>query len=367
MSFQIPRPKNIIDLGVGQPDPELLPSALFQSLSLNPEHLAYGEQAGDGAFRRSLARWLSADYDSQVSEESLMVTNGSSNALDMICKLFARRGDTVLVEDPTYFIALRQFAEHGLNVVAVPMDDEGIQLDQLEEAIHKHKPAFIYSIPTYHNPTGICQPLSRREALVQLARQNKCLLVADEVYQQLYFDQRPPLPLACLDANAPVLSIGSFSKILAPGLRLGWIQGAGDLLPLLIQSALVSSGGGLAPVTSALVGSLIDSGAFQEYLAGLRTTLRQRMETVHQCLQAELGDKFTVNKPGGGYFLWATAKDGIDVIDRLPEAKRNGVGFLGGQLFSRSPESVASMRLCFAWYGERELELACRRLAGVFL
>ena len=366
MTFQIDKPANLIDLGVGQPDPELLPSGLFQSTSINTSHLGYGKEAGDERFRQTLSDWLSKEYGQPVLPEQLLVSCGSSNALNMICQQFARPGATVLVEDPTYFIALKLIAEHGLKTVAIPMDEDGIQLDALEAAIAEHQPAFIYSIPSFQNPTGISQPDERRRALVQLAKQHQCPVVADEVYQSLYFEQRPPPPLACYDPQAPVLSIGSFSKILAPGLRLGWIQASGPLRQQLLSSALLKSGGGLAPVTSALVEPLIARGELDEHLSGLRKTLQTRRDCLHHALEKHLADRLQVNKPQGGYFLWATRTDGSDTTRALAAAKQARVAYLGGALCGTDHRFAASMRVCFAWYGERDLETACERLARVF-
>ena len=366
MSLQITKPKNIIDLGVGQPDPSLLPASLFQPLAFHRQDLGYGEEAGASSFRQTLADWLSMDYNQPITADQLMITNGSSNALDMICAQFAEPGATVLVEDPTYFIALNFFAERGIHAVAIPMDDDGIQLDALESALQQHQPAFIYTIPSYHNPTGITQPHERRGALVALAKKHQCLLVADEVYQSLYYQKKPPPPLACYDNDAPVLSVGTFSKILAPGLRLGWIQGTGAPIKKLLKSALLKSGGGLAPVTSALVEPLIANGDFHAYLMELRQTYKTRLDTLYDGLKKHMGDNLQMTKPEGGYFLWATLTSGSDVANKLAAAKNEGVNFLGGTLFSANEGYTSSMRLCFAWYAEEELEIACERLAQLF-
>ncbi|GGB97809.1 aminotransferase [Marinobacterium zhoushanense] len=366
MAIQIPKPDGIIDLGVGQPDLDLLPVTLFRSMTLRRENLAYGEEAGDHRFRQTLATWLSGEYEHPVDAERLMVTTGNSNALDLICSRLARAGDTVLVEDPSYFIALKLFGEHGLKPMALPMDDHGIRLDALEAALQRHKPAFIYTIPSYHNPTGITQPLERREQLVALARHYRCPLVADEVYQCLYFGQKPPPPLACYDPKAPVLSLGTFSKILAPGLRLGWIQGSGDIMPSLLGSALFKSGGGLAPVSSALVEPLIANGELQRYLVGLRQQYRSRLERLYQGLHSDFGERLQIAKPEGGYFLWVTFTDGTEPMRRLAVAKQQGVSYFGGPLFSANKGFANSMRLCFAWYAEQELTIACKRLARLF-
>ncbi|MBV1788418.1 PLP-dependent aminotransferase family protein [Marinobacterium sp. D7] len=366
MALQIPKPEEIIDLGIGQPDPDLLPTALFRSLSLRREDLAYGEEAGDGRFRYTLANWLSGEYDHPVDADQLMVTAGTSQALDLICTRLARPGDTVLVEDPSYFIALKLFAEHGLKPVAIAMDDQGIRPDLLEPALQQHQPAFIYTIPSYHNPTGVTQPSERREQLVALAKRYHCPLLADEVYQCLYFDRKPPPPLACYDPQAPVLSLGSFSKILAPGLRLGWIQGSEATLLSLLSSPLFKSGGGLAPVSSALVEPLIANGEFQQYLVGLRQTYRSRLDLLYRGLCSAFGGRVQIARPDGGYFLWVSFTDGNEPIRRLEAAKAEGVGYFAGPLFSADKGCANSMRLCFAWYPETELTTACNRLASLF-
>ncbi len=366
MAIQVTRSNHLIDLAVGHPEPDLLPVDLFRSLSVEQQNLAYGEQAGDSAFRHTLSAWLTEDYGQPVKADELLVTNGSSNALDMVCSQLSQPGATVLVEDPSYFIALRLFKARGFNVVAVPMDEEGIELQALEQAIQQYKPAFIYTIPSFHNPAGVTQSDSRRQGLVKLAVQNQCPVVSDEVYQSLYFGEKPPAPLACYDSNAPVLSVGSFSKILAPGLRLGWIQGSGELFSSLKNSALLQSGGGLAPVTSALVGSLITSGEFQKNLTYLRQTYATRSEVLYDGLVSTFGDQIRLNKPDGGYFLWVSFVDGRDVALKRDEAKQSGVNYLPGNLCSANDQFHSSMRLCFAWYPQQSLMTACERLGLVF-
>jgi DNA-binding transcriptional MocR family regulator len=162
----------------------------------HPELLAYGLEQGDGYFRQALADFLTAEYAAPVQAEELFVTAGASQALDMVCTLFARPGDTVLVEDPSYFLALRIFADHQLNVIGIPIDENGLIIPALEEVLKKYRPAFIYTIPAFHNPGGCVLSAGRRQALIRLSSEQNILLVADEVYQLLNYDANIPAPLA---------------------------------------------------------------------------------------------------------------------------------------------------------------------------
>lgn len=360
---QVTAPADRIDLGIGQPDLSLLPVNLFQHTSLEAPALAYGTEAGDERFRSVLADWLNQRQVQPARPDNLLVTNGSSNALDMICTRFSQPGDTVLVEDPTYFIARKQLADHGLTAIAAPMDENGVDMLELAALIDQHKPAFFYTIPTFHNPTGITQSAERRAQLVTLARDTGCLVVADEVYQYLYYDQAPPPPLASLDDRAPILSIGSFSKLLAPGLRLGWIQAQPDNLAPLIGSGLLASGGGLAPVTSSLVRPLLEDGHFERHLERLTHVYRHRLATLAQGLTDHLGGRLEWRVPEGGFFIWAHWQNGTDTEALLSRAHKAGVGFQPGRKFSASPEQASAMRLCFAFYDDAKLTEACVRLS----
>ena len=152
------------------------------------------------------------------------MTAGVSQALDLICTLLTRPGDTIIVEEPSYFLALRIFRDHHLNIVGTPMDENGLVIPELEERVKKYNPKLVYTIPVYHNPTGVTLSADRREDLVRLSAKHDFLIVADEVYQLLAYTDTPPPPMVFFDTAERVISLGSFSKILAPGLRLGWMH-----------------------------------------------------------------------------------------------------------------------------------------------
>ncbi|GAG85960.1 unnamed protein product, partial [marine sediment metagenome] len=265
-----------INFGVGQPSADLLPVDLMRIAaddflrSAQPIELNYGERQGDVRFLEKLAALLSDGYGSAVAAESLFVTAGNSQALDFVCALFTRPGDTVIVEEPSYFLAFQIFADHGLNIVSVPVDEEGMDIDRLEQELRRTSPKMLYTIPSFHNPGGQSMSAARRERLADLSRKHGFLIAADEVYQLLWYKQAPPPALGTLTDRGNILSLGSFSKILAPGLRLGWIQTSSELMERLLDSGAINSGGSFNHFTSHVVRHAIELGLQQSWLLKLR-------------------------------------------------------------------------------------------------
>ena len=361
--------KGLIDFGVGQPDPALLPlTALRQAATHrlakdDPSLLAYGAEQGNEYFRIALAEFLTKNYGTPVEPNELFVTPGVSQGLDLVCTLFSQPGDTFLVEEPTYFLALRIFADHQLKVIGLPTDEQGLIIEALEEKLAEVKPAFLYTIPTFHNPAAVTLPGSRRQQLVQLAQEHDFLIVADEVYHLLAFSGRPPPPLSRYVETGTVLSLGSFSKILAPGLRLGWIQAGPMIVDRLVHSGLLDSGGGLNPFTSAIVRSVIELGLQQEHLKQLKVVYQQRASTLARLLRQHLAEAASFREPSGGFFIWLDLHDGIDAAALLPLARQHKVSFQPGVSFSSSQGLGNYARLCFAYYDSPQLEEGVNRLA----
>jgi DNA-binding transcriptional MocR family regulator len=363
---------DIIDLAIGQPSPALLPldfmrQAAAHRLREHPELLAYGLEQGDGRFRQTLAEFLTDTYDTRVGAEQLFVTAGASQALDLVCTLFSRPGDTVLVEDPSYFLALRIFADHGLNVIGIPIDENGLIVPALEALLEKSRPAFIYTIPAFHNPGGCVLSAGRRRELVRISSERNLLVVADEVYHLLNYGADLPKPLGCDVDVAPIISLGSFSKIMAPGLRLGWMQTGTQIMARLTTCGLLDSGGGLNPFTSNLVRSAIELGLLQEQLTLLKNTYASRLRILSDALERDLGDRLTFDRPGGGFFIWAALPGAVDTNDLVPAAKAAGAGYLPGTRCSPSGGLRNWMRLSFAYYDAGHLERGSRRLARALL
>ena len=367
---QLNIPEGMIDLGVGQPAPGLLPLELMRTATAHRiaqedplPWLAYGVEQGNGFFRDALARFLTRGYGLPVAASDLFVTNGASQGLAMICSLFTRPGDKVIVEDPTYFLALRIFADHGLEVVGVPMDDNGMLVDALEEKLAEHRPALVYTIPTFHNPSSVTLSEARRERLVELSVRHDFVIVADEVYQLLSYRSAPPPPLAAWAGADTVLSLGSFSKILAPGLRLGWIQAGARRIDRLVHNGLLDSGGGLSPFTSSMVQSAIELGLQDQHLGDLRRAYLERATALCAALREHLPSTVGFDTPDGGFFLWLRLPEEIDARDLLPIARKHDVAFQPGSTFSCTRGARSHARLCFAYYSCEELTEGAIRLA----
>jgi 2-aminoadipate transaminase len=360
---------SLIDLGVGNPAPELLPLDLLRQAA---EHalgqgdvapLQYGYEAGDIRFREALAAFLGEQYGQSVEPGQLFVSNGVSQALDLLCTLHAQPGDVVFVEEPTYFLALRIFADHRLRVVGLPTDEHGLVIEALEEALARQRPTFVYTVPTHQNPSGATLPLDRRRRLVELSQQHGFTVLADEVYHCLSYGDSPPPPLASFVDSGSVLSLGSFSKILAPGLRLGWVQGRSDRLQRLAQSGLLDSGGGLNPFTAAIVRGALELGLQQKHLDHLRQVYAGRLAVLDAALQRHLAGQISYRRPAGGFFIWARLADGWDAEALMETAQAHGVGFRPGVRFSSQGGLADHVRLCFAYYDEGRLAEGAAGLA----
>jgi 2-aminoadipate transaminase len=357
----------VIDLGLGDPSLSLLPLGLIREsaqmqLSQNDNSfLQYGTEQGDGYFRLALADFLGKDYAFDVKPESLFITNGISEALDLICTIFTQAGDTIFVEEPTYFLALKIFADHHLKVISIDTDDNGLIIESLEEKLTTSHPNFLYLIPTFQNPTGHTLSQRRRERLVQLAQEHDFIIAADEVYHLLSYAQRPPNSFAAYIDVENVISLGSFSKILAPGLRLGWIQAHPKRIKRFVVGGLLDSGGGLNPFTSAMVRWVIESGDLEKNINKLVNIYGSRVNVMDLALRQHLPD-VEYSTPQGGFFFWLRLPEVMDATELRNNARTFKVDFRPGTLFSSRGELKDYIRLCYVHYEAEEIEEGIMRL-----
>ncbi len=374
-------PEGTLDLGRGDPDPALLPLGEVRAAA---EHLLsaadatvlqYGAEPGDPAVRAALGRFLRERGAALATPERLFVTAGASSALSLICTRFAARGARVLVADPSYHLALRTFADHGLTVEGLASDADGPLPGALEAALARGPVALLYLVPAFGNPTGATIPPDRARRLVEACARHGVRVVADEVYRLTGFAGPPPASLSAYDPDV-VLALGSVSKILAPGLRVGWIEGPERDLAALAETGQALGGGGMNPVTAAVVRDLIEADRLGPQVERVRDALRARYDAVLDALRRALPEAEAA-PVAGGYFLWVRVPGFRP--DRAEETlARHGLRVAPGTRFApplpgpRDDPPVAPaaephaerMRLCFAHYAQAELGDAVGRLAA---
>ena len=362
-------PPDFIDLGSGNPGLELMPLEKLQRSAkqyfseADPRTLQYGAEQGNGNFLTALADFLSAESSFPVRPDSLFTTAGASSGLDLLCTLFTQPGDVVFVEEPTYFLALRIFRDHRLEVISLPMDDRGLDINRLKKALERQQPKLLYTVPTFHNPASLTLPRDRREELVRLAEKHHFLLIADEVYHFLGYQGEVPRPFSFYSEEVPqVISLNSFSKILAPGLRLGWIQAHEEVIQQLSGSGLLDSGGGMNPFTSALVSALIEAGDLRKNIQQLKAAYQRRLEAMAAALAEHLSwAEYRV--PRGGFFFWVRLP-GVKTAALREKARHRKVDFRPGTLFSSQQGLVEHIRLSFSYYDQKQLARGIERLGG---
>lgn len=374
MTLQIvqnPAVPDMIDLGRGDPNPSLFPMDALQRAAEDrfkqgdASFLQYGTEQGDGYFRLALAQFLTQNYRMPVQLENIFVTTGVSSALDLICTVFPQPGDTIFVEEPTYFLAPKIFADHRLNIVSIPTDENGLVVEALVEKLKRYKPKLLYTIPIHHNPSGATLTEQRRAMLIELAQQYDFLIVADEVYQLLSYTNQVPQSFAKYIYLENIISLGSFSKILAPGLRLGWIQTHQRNIQRLVASGLLDSGGGMNPFTSAMVRDVIESGDLDNHIQNLINTYHPRLLKMDSLLREYLRGVIYAT-PRGGYFFWLRLPEHMDAAEIRKQAKSYNVGIRQGALFSCENGLRNYVRLCFAYYDEAQIEEGILRLRKCF-
>lgn len=360
-------PAGFIDLGSGDPPFSLLPLELIRNAAEirlagdDPALLQYGAEQGDGYFRVALADFLGRGYGLPVSPEGLLVTNGVSQGLDLICTLFMRPEDVIFVEEPSYFLALRIFADHALRIIPIATDEDGLVIEALEEKLAEFRPKFLYLIPTFQNPTGRTLSEERRRRLVSLSRSHDFLILADEVYHFLSYTNKLPKGFAAYTDFENVISLGSFSKILAPGLRLGWIQAHPEKIRCFSACGLLDSGGGLNPFTSAIVRGILETGALEKNIAKLVSIFSSRVVMMDSLLRQHLPD-VNYSVPQGGYFFWVSLPGQVDAEEFQKKAEMFKVGFRAGVRFSSQGGMRDRIRLSCVFYSPEEIETGILRL-----
>ncbi|MFZ0216119.1 MAG: PLP-dependent aminotransferase family protein [Candidatus Dormiibacterota bacterium] len=363
------QPRDVISLAVGSPAPEAVPSELMAGLAADAlgrtGALDYAPTEGDPGLRRRLLSLLAARGE-PVADASLLVTSGGMQGLDLAGKLLLDPGDLVVTESPTYTNGICTIRGYEAEVLGVPVDEEGMRVDEIPARLAERgrSPKLFYVIPSYQNPSGATLSLARRHRLLELAEHYDAIVLEDDPYGWLHFEERPPASLWRLDGGrGRVVSVATFSKIVAPGLRVGWVLAPSPLVTRMIaaKQAMDTCANSLA---QRLLDAFIGEGDFEVHIDRLRTTYRGRHQVLQAALRRHLGSHpgATWSTARGGFFLWVRLP-GVDSTALLPDALREGVAYIPGPAFATAGGFEDCLRLGFSGAPSAELAEAVRRLA----
>lgn len=318
--------------------------------------LQYGATEGYNPLREQLAAFMTAKGATDVAADNLIVTTGSQQALDLLGKTLISPGDKVIVEGPTFLATIQCFRLYGAELISAPIDGNGVKTDELEKLIAEHKPKFVYLIPTFGNPSGAMLSLERRKAVLEMAVKHNTLIVEDDPYGDLYFGDAPPPSLLNLSATVPgsrdlLVHCGSLSKVLSPGLRVGWMIAPAELLGKATMCKQFSDAH-TSTFAQATAAQYLKAGRMPATLAHVRKVYAERAQAMGDALRKELGDAIEFVQPQGGLFVWARLTGaGGKVADGNVLAKRaieKGVAFVPGTPFFCANLDHATFRLSFA-------------------
>lgn len=360
----------IISFVYGLPDEDSFPAQELTeaTAAVLKEQAAVALQYGEP---RALADWLRGYIEQeqglQLSHRNVMVTSGSSQAIQLVCKLLIDPGDYVVVEAPTFLGAVRTFENADAKIAEVPLDNDGMLIDKLDETLTKlaaegKKVKFIYTIPNFQNPTGVTLTLERRQQMLEVARRHKVLILEDDAYYGLVFEGKTPPWLWALDDSDIVMHCGTFSKTLAAGLRLGWLGGPADLVG---KIASLKDDGGTSRYSGLTAAKFAEGGRLQTHIEKLIEIYRKKRDRMLAGLERYMPEGSRWTHPQGGFFIWLELPERIDTAKILTKAVAAGVNYLPGQACFASRGGRNAIRLAFSLVKLDQIEPGLRILGQV--
>jgi 2-aminoadipate transaminase len=365
-----PRHSGMISFSYGLADPALFPRAdlLAATDAVLKEDAAaalnYGSTFG-GLVEQIVVRLRSQGIEAE--DENLLVSYGSGQILALLPQVFVDPGDVVLIEGPSFMGAVRNFAEAGARLVTVPTDAQGMDVEALESMLRdlrrqNVRPKFIYAIPTFQNPTGTTLPLERRQKLVALAAEYGVVVVEDDAYGDLRFEGQPLPNLAALDQDGWVIRTGTFSKILAPGVRMGWAFAQPEIVQRLAKFKTEGSSG---PFLTRVIARYCAEGRLEAHIQELIALYRHKCNVMLDAISREFPTGVTIQRPAGGFFIWCKLPPGISASALLKSAEAAGATFLPGTRCFADGQGDDAIRLAFSFLPAEQIEEGIARLGRV--
>ena len=372
--------QDLISFGSGEASPAVLPdmteAAEIALTRYRSETLQYAPPMGLPALREWLCGYL-LEEGVRASPEEVIVINGAKHGLDLVCRLLLDEGDSVVVTAPTYFTGIPILRSHGAEFVEIAQDAEGLDVEALRAVLIELEregrpfPKFIYDVPDFHNPTGITMTRRRREALLELAAAHGIFFVEDSPYRRIRFEGREEPSLKSLDNEGWVISLGSFAKLLAPGLRVGWVVAAKHMVDRLAQ---LKSDGGSCPLTQRMVLEFCGAGHFAAHNERARSTYREHRDRMVAAI-SRCFPELSLSVPQGGYYLWLPLPVGVSGDDLASAAAREGVLLHAGSEFYANPGRIhpdnhwppaSHIRMAYSFAAPEEIDEGVKRLARAY-
>jgi 2-aminoadipate transaminase len=364
----------IISLAGGLPDTSTFPPDTFAAVAQRiasescAKALQYGPTEGLEETKDCIAEVMGAE-GMRVDSEDVLVTTGGQQVIDLVTKTLIDPGDVVVAEGPTYPGAASVFTSYQADLVQIDMDADGMRVDLLEDTLDRldregRRPKFIYTVPSFQNPAGVTMSAPRRQRLVEVAHERELLVLEDNPYGLLRYEGDPPTPLLSLDGGVYVMYLGTFSKILSPGIRLGWVVAPP---PVLEKINLGKQAADLCTSTLSqlMVQAYFAEGRWRDYVESLTEIYRARRDTMLDALADHFPPQAEWTRPSGGLFIWATLPDFIDTTDLLARALHENVAFVPGEAAFLDGRGRSSMRLNFSGSNEDAIREGIRRIGEV--
>jgi DNA-binding transcriptional MocR family regulator len=357
---------DVIPLSVGLPAPELLPLDTLRAVlgglfdEVGPAMLLHSPTEGLTAFRETLCQLMVA-RGIRCSPSELLVTSGSQQGLDLVARVFLAPGDAIVAERPTFFGALQILRRAQVRVLGVPTDGDGMRTDALEALLERHRPKLIYTLPTFQNPSGAVMALQRRERLLELARRYQVPVLEDDPYCDLRYEGEPLPSLKALDEHGYVLYLSSFSKVLFPGMRIGWLAAP---RPAARQLALAKQAADLHSSTAGqfVLDRFVRAGHYTEHVGMLRGEYARRRDLMHEVLRETAPPEVAWTKPQGGFYFWLRLPDGIRQSHLLSLAAERRVSYLPGDACFAEEPGGTFVRLNFTLASPQQIREGVSRL-----
>ncbi|WP_312111840.1 MocR-like pyridoxine biosynthesis transcription factor PdxR [Brevibacillus reuszeri] len=356
---------DLIQLSKGELSPDIFPldtmKLVMEKVTRQLGRFGYEEPRGYYPLRQALSEYLRRK-GIEASPSSILIVSGALQALQLISVGLLHRGSTVLLEQPSYLYSLHVFQSAGMQLAGLQMDPYGLKPDDIVKRRRQENSSILYTIPCFHNPTGILMSESRRAELMRVCEAERLPVIEDDIYRELWIEAPPPPPLKARDKHGHVLYVGSLSKTLTPGLRIGWVVGPEPVIERL-SDLKMQTDYGASSLSSRVAAEWLASGLYEEHMGEVREQLKIRRAAVIAALQKHLHDLATWEVPQGGFLIWLKINDKLSMMELFGKALRHGILLNPGNIYGQEPEGY--LRISYGYASLEDLETGIERLGEI--